>query len=440
MGVRSPVVLPNGCSLWRAFCDMIAARQLAARQILAPGVFIPLPSERATGTLDYRQRFPALDGIRALAVTLVFAAHYGGGGTNGGPILKVLDSIRKRGGVGVDIFFVLSGFLITGILYDTVQDRKYFQRFFARRSLRILPIVYLLFFLIAILTPIFHYEWKWKHAFFLVYLGNFFGNADFSLYEFRSLNHPTADIQIGHLWSLCVEEQFYICWPIIVYFVRDRIKLLWTSAILCVLTLLCRVAMVHLATPEMAELWIVRTLPFRFDALLFGAILALLLRGPSAQVIQRSMKWTLLLGLIPLLLIYKFSPEYASAWNLTIGLTLVGVAAAGLIGMTLDPDSIAFKVFHWRPARILGKYSYGFYVWHVIWAKAWIEVLVFFTKRSHSTAIGGLITLPLAFCVTFLMAKLSYDLFEVRFLKYKRHFEYDSEIVSHKHAFAADGR
>ena len=370
---------------------------------------------------------------------MVFAAHFGGGGTHGGMVLRVVNLIRMRGQEGVDIFFVLSGFLITGILYDTRNDSRFFYRFFGRRSVRIFPIVYLLFGVLAVLTPILHYQWRWLQATFLIYLGNFFANADFSLYSLPSGTHPNAEVILGHLWSLCVEEQFYMLWPIVVWVLRDRVKLIWTAAGLSLLALVLRVVMVLTTTPHTAETWIIRTLPFRLDSLLAGAMLALLLRGPNADRLQRSMKWFFLGGLVPLLLIFRFSPDYLSLWMLTLGLSFAALASFGLIGLTLRSASVAFRVFNVRPARVLGKYSYGFYVWHVVWAKASIAFLVYLAIRLHSFMLAGLIELPLLFLTVFLVAKLSYDLFEVRFLKLKRHFEYDSELRTHKTAFAADG-
>ncbi len=390
--------------------------------------------------IDFKTRFPALDGIRALAVTLVFALHFGGGGTHGGRILRLIDTARLRGGVGVDIFFALSGFLITGILYDTRHDSHFFGRFFARRSVRIFPVVYLLFAVLFLLTPILHYHWRGKQFLFLVYLGNFAANADFTLYDVLSSRYPAAHAQLGHLWSLCVEEQFYCFWPILVWLIRDRVKLIWTSLGLSVLALLLRILMVELATPDAAQRWIARSLPFRLDGLLAGAILALLLRSPAAPALQRSMKWVFLAGLLPLLVLYRFSPNYNAPLDLTLGFTLTAIASAGLIGMTLLPGSPAYRLFHLRPARILGKYSYGFYIWHVVWAIAWIQVLIFLTGRLHSVALAGVVTLTLAFVATFLVAKLSYDLFEVRFLGLKRRFEYDSEQATHQTAFTPEGR
>ena len=381
--------------------------------------------------LDFRTRLPSLDGIRALAVTMVFLDHFGGG-SHGGLILRALDEIRKRGWAGVDIFFVLSGFLITGILYDTRNDSHFFSRFYARRSLRIFPVFYLVAVVLLTLTPVFQYQWHWLHLTFLVYLGNLFGNRDFSLYTVVSGNHPAASIFLGHLWSLCVEEQFYLLWPLAVWAIRDRVRLLWTAATLSLLALLLRVAMCLHFAPELAERWIIRTLPFRMDTLLIGAILALLLRGPAAISFQRACRWICLAASSSVLAIFILSPNYASPWLLTVGLTLIAIAAAGLIGSTVHSGTLEFRLFSPRLLRTLGKYSYGFYLFHVLYGFAWIKFFVFLTHKTHSLALAGLISLTTNFFVTFAASKLSYDLFEVRFLRFKTRFVYDSESIPKK--------
>jgi peptidoglycan/LPS O-acetylase OafA/YrhL len=394
-----------------------------------------MPSHRRFfAPIDFKTRFPALDGIRALAVTLVFARHYGGG-SHGGIVLRVINLIRERGWVGVDLFFVLSGFLITGILYDTRSDSHYFKRFFARRSVRIFPVFYIVVVLLLLLTPIFHYQWHWLQLTFLVYLGNFFANHNFALYSAISLTHPAASVEFGHFWSLCVEEQFYLLWPLVVWFVRDRIRLIWTAAGISLLALALRLLMVVLCAPPLAEDWIVRTLPFRMDALLIGALLALLLRGPAADRWQRSGKWFLLASSAAVLAIFMFSPEYDSPWLLSIGLTLTALASAGLICSTLRPGSPAFRTFYRKPLRVLGKYSYGFYVYHLLFRGAWIQLFIVLSRHLHSLALAGILCLSCNFVLVFLVSKLSYDLIEVRILRLKRHFEYDSEVIEHKHAF-----
>jgi peptidoglycan/LPS O-acetylase OafA/YrhL len=384
--------------------------------------------------VDFKTRFPALDGVRALAVTMVFAHHYGGG-YHGGHILQLINTIRLRGWMGVDFFFVLSGFLITGILYDTRADSRYFRRFFARRSVRIFPVYYLVFTVLLLLTPIFQYQWHWLHLTFLVYLGNFFANYNFSLYNLVSATHPAANVEMSHLWSLCVEEQFYLLWPLAVWLIRDRIRLLWTAATLCGLALALRIAMELRFTPDVASSWIGRTLPFRMDTLLMGGILALLLRGPAADLWQRRICWVFFPGLAGTLAIFYFSPIYNSVWLHTIGFTLISLLGVGLICSTLRHRSLVGRFFHLKPLRTLGKYSYGFYIFHLLFQPAWLKLLIFSSHWVHSIALNGILVIGLNFATVFLVSKLSYDLFEVRFLRLKRHVEYDSELTEHKHAF-----
>jgi len=131
-------------------------------------------------------------------------------------------------------------------------------------------------------------------------------------------------------------------------------------------------------------------------------------------------------------------PALNAPWLMTVGFSLLALASAGLIGVTLRSGSPAFRLFNLRPLRILGKYSYGFYVYHVLWAGAWAALVGFFTQKLHSTVLANALTDVLNFSVTFLVAKLSYDYFEVRFLRFKKHFEYDSELREHRTNFAEE--
>jgi peptidoglycan/LPS O-acetylase OafA/YrhL len=266
-------------------------------------------------------------------------------------------------------------------------------------------------------------------------MGNFAANHDFSLYMVESASHPTFRVFIGHIWSLCVEEQFYMLWPIAIWLVRDRMKLLWLATGISALALALRCLMFFMASSITAETWIIRTLPFRMDTLLIGGILALLLRGPNADRWQRFCGPLLIVGWTVSVAIFWLSPAYDSGWLLTVGLTTIALGSAGLIGLTLRAGSPLFRLFYRKPLRTLGKYSYGFYIFHVLYGWAWIQFLVVLTNRFHSKVIAGVIALSLNFALTFLVSKLSYELFEVKFLRLKRHFEYDSEVAEHKHAF-----
>ena len=351
-------------------------------------------------------------------------------------MLQAVNEVRKRGWVGVDLFFVLSGFLITGILFDTRHDSKFFQRFFARRALRILPAFYVLVAVVLMLTPIVQYKWRPGHLWFLLYLGNVFANHDGTLYEVFSVRHRTFSLFIGHFWSLCVEEQFYLLWPLVVWGVRDRRKLLWTAGVLSAVALGLRVVVCARATPAVAELWIVRTLPFRMDALLLGGMLALLLRGPNAAVWQKRCGAVFRAAAVGVVGVMVSSPAYESPWLLTVGLTLTALAGAGLVGMTVRSGSAAFRLFYRAPLRFVGRYSYGFYLFHVLFGRAWIGVLLRMEGWFHSMALAGLVALPLNYCLTLLAAMASYELVEVRFLRWKPRFAYDSERVDETHGYS----
>jgi peptidoglycan/LPS O-acetylase OafA/YrhL len=392
---------------------------------------------RQFAPIDFKSRFPALDGIRALAILMVFALHYGGG-THGGALLQLVNQIRLRGWMGVDLFFTLSGFLITGILFDTRADSHYFKRFFARRSVRIFPIFYLVFTVFLILTPILHYQWKAGHLLFLLYFGNLAMVANPSLENINSATHPVFSAHLFHFWSLCVEEQFYLIWPLVVWTVKDRINLIRIATLLSVIALVLRIGMVQVVPTTHLESWMAHQLPFRMDSLLLGAILALVLRGANADWWQRSCKWCFLIAAAAFAALSSAEPSLNAPWLNTIGFSLLAVASAGLIGVTLRRESPAFRLFNLRPLRILGKYSYGFYVYHVLWASAWWALEASLITRFHSSILANAITDVLSFTVSFLIAKISYDLFEVQFLRFKKNFEYDSELREHRTNFAEE--
>jgi peptidoglycan/LPS O-acetylase OafA/YrhL len=165
-------------------------------------------------------------------------------------------------------------------------------------------------------------------------------------------------------------------------------------------------------------------------------MLALLLRGDDASRWQRLCRPTFLASSAATLAIFALSPGSSSPWLMTVGFTFIALASTALIGSTLRTGSPAFRLFNNKPLRVLGKYSYGFYIFHVIFGWAWIRFLIYLYFLFHrSIALAGLVSLTTNFVVTFVIAKLSYDLYEVKFLRWKRNFEYDSEVAEHKHAF-----
>ncbi|WP_263383679.1 acyltransferase family protein [Granulicella arctica] len=384
--------------------------------------------------VDFRTNFPALGGIRAFALTLIFFVHYGGGFT-GGRAVRLLEWVREQCWFSLDLTFVLSGFLITGILYDTQADSHFFKRFFGRRAIRILPIFYLVAIVLLLLTPIVHYRWRWMQLTFLIYIGNFFATSNLSLYVIPSAVHPRASVLISHFWSLYVEEQFYLFWPLIVWWVRDRARVLWIAIGLCAISFIARTIVVYSLHSVVAERWTNHTLPFRLDTILMGGILALLLRGERADQWQRACRWIFLAATMVVMTILLLPSGFGAALTRSVGVLFVAVASAGLVGCTLRAGSVAYRFFGMRPLRYFGRYSYGFFILHILFFEEWIRLRLYLAHKLDSGNLAVVVTFLITFACVFLAAKLSYDLYEVRFLRLKRHFPYDLESAAHKHGY-----
>jgi peptidoglycan/LPS O-acetylase OafA/YrhL len=150
-----------------------------------------------------------LDGLGGIAILLVCIFHFGFVlGSSSSPFAHKLQNVLWLGWAGVDLFFALSGFLITGILLDSLDSTSYFRTFYIRRALRIFPLYSA--FLAVTLGLMHHILWRHKYPgivtwWYLTYLQNW------------KPNHTAGDLHVDHLWSLAVEEQFYMAWPLLIW-------------------------------------------------------------------------------------------------------------------------------------------------------------------------------------------------------------------------------
>ena len=376
----------------------------------------------ATPQPENRLYYPALDGVRGLAFLMVFGQHY---------------INLPWGWTGVDLFFVLSGFLITGILYDSRDRPGRVRIFYVRRTLRIFPLYYGLLLLLLLSTPIFHWRWSGFWWAWPAYLGDYlrflqFGHATPALTEamYGRLTSGVGGgvvVVVGHFWSLCVEEQFYLIWPWVVFAVRDRRRLMVYCVAAVVLTPIARVAIAAAAPPYFMQPLVgtVVITPLRTDALLLGGLLALLLRGPQAQWTMRVARCCAL-AVMPVMafLLAKMLYQHRIYVNpdgmLTWGMTLVDLLAGALILLSLSPGSVLYRVFTLRPLRWLGRISYGAYIFHdmphlmYVRAAIWVGASVPFVNL-HVRSSAALLALP----CTLLLATLSFRYFESPFLRLK---------------------
>jgi len=378
---------------------------------------------------ENRAFFPALDGLRAIAFLLVFFQHF---------------YALPWGWTGVNIFFVLSGFLITGILFDTRDDPHRARNFYLRRTLRIFPLYYGIFLGLLLLYPIFHWQWSAYWLAWPLYLGNFLrvlsptelvSNSPLNLAANAWLGTPrlpNTQLYLGHFWSLCVEEQFYLFWPWIVFWVRGRRPLISICGVAVVLVLLLRIVAQHTAAP-----WLLKssslfhTTPFELDSLLLGGLLALLWRGAHRdRLLAVGQILAALAGLVIIAYLANSihpsaTPNWRAAyqyphWAATWGTSFVDLFAGALVLCCIQPTGWLVSFFSLRPLRWMGRISYGAYVFHDLLHDLYVHASIAIGRHSAFCAIHkDEVTIVLALTSTFLVAWLSFRYFESPFLNLK---------------------
>lgn len=375
-----------------------------------------------------RGHIAALDGLRGLAVLGVMATHLVAGDLSHLPVLLTVP--LSMGVAGVDLFFVLSGFLITGILRDSLGDAAYFRRFYARRVLRIFPLYYgVLLFLILLSHPL-QIRWNGVQWSLLLYLQN-------THFLFPSLvtfhNHFFS---VDHFWSLAVEEQFYLVWPLLIARVRSQRHVLALCAGGMVFSLFLRIYCLGIGY---GFDWVNRNTLCRTDELLAGAALALLIRSQSGERVI-SMAKPVLIGALALesgqriagwwLQRHGSSSTWTDACLTSFHYTWTLLIAVSLIACCLRPASRLRSVFEWKYLRSFGKYSYGLYVLHLVLLPG-ITLLLLEPLRNWTgnRVLPRFLIGMIAFCLSCVAAYGSFHLYEKRFLRLKRFFDYDRAPV-----------
>ncbi len=365
-------------------------------------------------TAPLRGHIPALDGVRGFAAATVFIYHYGGGAQSGNPVLRIVGTAIHFGWAGVSLFFVLSGFLISGILWDGYKKPNWWKRFYARRSLRIFPLYYLAI-LIAVLVGIFVAVPGTTLApfwIYFLYLGNIPALGS-------QLAHLPQALPLGHFWSLAVEEQFYLIWPfLLVLCVGKRNTAKRLILALCILSLAYRVVLLAFHAPYA---WQGEFLFGRAGELLAGAWLALSLRGDSNER-ERIFRWlpaVLVASGIALVAIIAASqgPGFETPLMSTIGLFICSLFFTSIVASCLRPGVIQ-TIFQFPFLRWLGKISYGIYVYHLLLRNGFYWITDHLVPNAERNARLGIL-----FCValvgTLAVASLSFYTFESAFLRIK---------------------
>ncbi len=333
-------------------------------------------------------RLARLDGIRALAVCLVFAAH---------------TFWRGRGWQGVHLFFVLSGFLITGVLRRAQKDEGYWRSFYIKRATRILPPLAIFF-----IVGIWLYSPPWK----VVPAYVFFGANIIAVTRYGFKN--AFDV----LWSLSVEEHFYLLWPIAVRFC-SRAQLIRLSLAICVAEPLLRLAFTRVfqeANP------IYMLTPFQIDGLAAGSLLALLCESEAMRA--RIARWCgrvfwMASAIYVALALASNSFVFSSRSFLFngAGYSLVVLSAVALLASVyLHPRSLASRVLGSRVLVFLGAISYGFYLYHPLLLDLFERLL----GQRYDLWWGKWATIVAGFVASVGMSWVSFHFYEKRAILWGR--------------------
>ena len=367
------------------------------------------------------KHLPALDGIRGLAILLVLIVHLfvHNPRPDVSMPLRIVAVLFSSGWVGVDLFFVLSGFLITGILYDTQRSRHFFRNFYARRALRIFPLYYAFLGMLILISTIQGYHW---YAF-----GTFLFLSYLHTLHVGGVAYTTAPwVNINHLWSLAIEEQFYMVWPITVSLLATKRRIVTAALLLTAMSFGLRGYFFAHGTLHTYPFLTYSFTPARLDGLLLGAVLAMLVRSRHRGTILRwapAIFFATMVVVLTLLFGLQVPDPMRDTTMGTTGYPLLSVLFAALIASTLRAGSLFSRAFSNGILRSFGRYSYGLYVYHFLIAQLTEARLHFLVERATGSKLAG-IFIPGALVVftSYAVAALSFHFFEQPILRLKRYF------------------
>lgn len=343
----------------------------------------------------------ALDGIRGVAVLMVMVFHGWQAGMLGS---NSIAKVAIAGQTGVDLFFVLSGFLITRILIATRQSEGYFRTFYIRRILRIFPLYYAFLVFEYFLRPWLMGEngvpvgqswWYWMY-----------------LQNVPDTFHGLQASGPNHFWSLAVEEHFYLLWPVLIYSTPTRL-LKWLCLFVFAVAFGFRAWFLYGLNVGVFYFTLCR-----IDGLALGALLAVFEAEQKLERMKAAFPMILCFSGIAMSLIWLRVSGEGTRWVQLFKFSVIAAFYAALIGWCAVSQQKVFQAgLNIAPLRLTGRISYSLYVLHPF-CYSLVFLKIFPSSRSVAVLIVGMLS-------TFCAASLSYRFFEQPFLRLKRHLSYN---------------
>lgn len=365
--------------------------------------------------MSHAKHIPALDGLRGVAILSVFVFHTAPALPVSSRVTLYFRQLFMQGWAGVDLFFVLSGFLITGILLDTRESSEYFRNFYARRILRIFPLYYTVLAAVLIFAAVLKSaalnqflppgpDRKWYFLYLTNWIAVWKGAPEWGF--------------LWHFWSLAIEEQFYLLWPLVVWLLGAR-GTRWL-AMIGVPSLLA----IRLCWYQHAGLVDGLTFgPTHMDGLLVGALCAILYRDERSLAVIRKLLPIICAGCLGIFLLASFTlaehEQQVFIRTISYSLLAVGFGAVVLLCAFNSGESMLSRgPLTNRALMQVGTYAYGIYVFHP---------LIVFPARAFfvhpSSTMSWFAFAVVTWILTFLVAALSYELIESPILRLKHRFE-----------------
>ena len=373
-----------------------------------------------------QMRIPELDGLRGLAILMVVLFHYvEQQGQVASPSVSLIQRVVIMGWSGVDLFFVLSGFLIGSILLDARNSPVYFKTFYIRRFLRIIPIYYLwvvAYILLVLLTGAFlrtHSNSGMIAGLNIKVYGYFLFLQNIIMSPFGGI----AGAWFGHLWSLAVEEQFYLCSPVVLKILSPRSLNAFLVSVIVGAPLL-RILMIHVHVNS--QLMTV-LMPCRADSLAVGMLAALLWGRADFRsrwaANTKSVYTALVVLLIGMAALWKWSPQTETLGMETFGFTWMAFFYVTVLLVAISmPSSLVARWARTNWLGKLGRISYCIYIVHIV-----VNVICHAVLRhapAATTDLRGVSVTVLAAIATCAIAWLSWTVFEGPLVRRGHNYKY----------------